>query len=83
MTGNVDLASYLLGACGVRFGGFAVALVGLVPSYAVQVYIGAASTHVATMSSRGSPGARLHDVLMLGGLLTSVIVLVRNSIRDA
>ncbi len=70
------LASYVLGACSVRFGGFVVALAGLFPSYIVQVYIGVAGTHVATMTGRSHADIVLHDVVMIGGLLTSLVVLV-------
>lgn len=67
------LVSYLLGATGVRFGGFATALVALVPAYLLQVYFGHAGNHVAQMAGGG---IRLGDGLLLVGLGAFVVVMI-------
>lgn len=72
---NPTLASYLLGATGVRFSGFLVALLGLVPAYTVQVYIGVAGTHVAGMAGRSREAAMAHDGMLLVGLAVCVAAL--------
>ena len=83
------LVSYLLGAAGVRFRGFFLALFALVPAYVVQVYFGYAGKHVARMAGRTGPAELRHDALLLAGLALCIIVLVlitwmaRKAIKEA
>jgi uncharacterized membrane protein YdjX (TVP38/TMEM64 family) len=70
------LVSYLFGAAGVRFGGFMLALIAILPAYFVYVYIGVESTHVVEMSARTEGGIGFTDILKIGGLVASVIVMV-------
>jgi len=70
------LVSYVLGAANVRFAGFMLALVGIVPGYLVQVYIGVASRHVVHMAGRTESRIVADDVMLLGGLLASVVALL-------
>lgn len=71
---NPATVSYLLGAAGVRFSGFMVACLALIPTLFIEVYLGYAGTHVARMTSRDTSAAYLHDAAVFGGLTVMVIV---------
>jgi uncharacterized membrane protein YdjX (TVP38/TMEM64 family) len=73
---NPATVSYMLGAAGVRFFGFMLACLALVPTLFIEVYIGYAGKHVARMAGRGTPAVYLHDVAVLGGLVVTIIVMV-------
>jgi uncharacterized membrane protein YdjX (TVP38/TMEM64 family) len=72
---NPATISYLLGAAGVRFGGFMVACLGLTPHLLIEVYFGYAGRHVAHMAGRDAQAVYLHDVVVIGGLAVVMAVL--------
>lgn len=82
---NPATISYVLGAAGVRFGGFLIALLALTPALALEVYFGAVGTHVARMAGRGGRAAEARDALLVGGLAVgiAVVVLVSRIARKA
>jgi uncharacterized membrane protein YdjX (TVP38/TMEM64 family) len=67
---NRALTSYVLGATGVEFAGFAAACVALLPSLCLEVYIGYAGKHVARMTTQS--GHALHDVMLIAGLAMAI-----------
>jgi len=69
------LLSYLFGAAGVRFAGFMLALAATVPMYLVQVYLGVEGVHVVEMTSRAEGEIGLQDMVKIGGLIFSGVVL--------
>ncbi|HET9064346.1 MAG TPA: VTT domain-containing protein [Gemmatimonadales bacterium] len=71
---NRATTSYLLGAGGVRFRHFLLALAGIVPSLCLEVYAGYAGTHLARVA--GSPGRGLvgHDIVIAVGLVVAILV---------
>lgn len=69
------LTSYVLGAEGVRFSGFLAALVSLLPAFFLEVYFGYAGKHLARMAGRPATTVELHDMLVLGGVAISVVVM--------
>jgi len=78
---NRALTSYLLGAMGVRFGRFELACLALLPSLALEVYVGIAGRHLAGMAGRGGHGVLLHDVALAVGLVVSIVVMAAISRR--
>lgn len=73
---NPATLSYLLGAAGVRFSGFLVACLALVPGLAIEVYFGHAGKHAARMVGHEQPHDRVHELTVLAGALTCVVVLL-------
>jgi uncharacterized membrane protein YdjX (TVP38/TMEM64 family) len=73
---NPATISYLLGAAGVRFGGFMVACLGLGPHLLIEVYFGYAGRHVAHMAGRDTQAVYLHDVMVIGGLAIALAALL-------
>jgi uncharacterized membrane protein YdjX (TVP38/TMEM64 family) len=73
---NPATISYALGAAGVRFQGFLVACLALVPNLALEVYFGYAGKHVARMAGRQAGAVRLHDITVIGGLAVTIVVMV-------
>jgi len=73
---NPATVSYILGAAGVRFSSFMLACLALVPTLFIEVYLGYAGKHVARMTGRNSSAVYLHDLLVIGGLVVTVIVMV-------
>jgi uncharacterized membrane protein YdjX (TVP38/TMEM64 family) len=73
---NPATVSYMLGATGVRFFGFMLACLALVPTLFIEVYFGYAGKHVARMAGRDTPAVYLHDVAVIGGLTITIIVMV-------
>ncbi|HEX6038257.1 TVP38/TMEM64 family protein [Longimicrobium sp.] len=71
---NQALVSYLLGAAGVRFAGFLLAIAGLLPAVLMETYLGAAGRHAARMTGSAHTGG-MHDLAMLGGLVVCVAVM--------
>ena len=69
------LTSYLLGATGVKFSGFMIACVSLLPVFFLEVYSGYAGRHIARISGRNELAIVLHDILVIGGLILLVIVM--------
>lgn len=68
--------SYVLGATGVRYTGFLLACLALIPNLAVEVYFGYASKHVAHMAGRATGGVSVHDLTVLGGVAATLGVMV-------
>ncbi|MCG6962555.1 MAG: VTT domain-containing protein [Acidobacteria bacterium] len=73
---NPATLSYMFGAAGVRFPGFLLACLALVPHQLIEVYFGYAGRHVAKMASRVSPPLRLHDAIVVGGLVACLVAMV-------
>jgi uncharacterized membrane protein YdjX (TVP38/TMEM64 family) len=73
---NPATLSFLLGATGVRFSGFLLACLALVPNQVIEVYFGYAGKHVAKIAGRGAPTVYLHDIAVIGGLIMCIIVVV-------
>jgi uncharacterized membrane protein YdjX (TVP38/TMEM64 family) len=73
--------SYVLGAAGVRFAGFLLACLCLVPHILVEVYFGHAGMHVARRVAGFTPASALHDLVIAGGLAVSLVALALVSRR--
>jgi len=69
------MTSYLLGVSGVRFSGFLIACVGLLPTFFLEVYFGYAGRHIARMAGRNELAIVMHDILVIGGLFLAAIVI--------
>jgi uncharacterized membrane protein YdjX (TVP38/TMEM64 family) len=72
---NPAMLNYLSGAAGVRFRGFLLASLAVLPHQAVEVYFGYAVRHVTTAARRTGSAVYLHDALVVGGLIMCVVVL--------
>lgn len=72
---NPTIVSYMLGAAGVRFLGFAVASVALAPTLFVEVYLGHAGKHMVRMAGGGGKTALLQDGMLIAGLGVCIVVL--------
>ncbi len=68
--------SYLMGATGVRFGGFMIACLVMIPSLLIEAYFGHVSLHVASMAGRSPGRIELRDGLLVGGLLVVIVVMI-------
>jgi uncharacterized membrane protein YdjX (TVP38/TMEM64 family) len=73
---NPATISYLLGATGVRFGGFLLTSLAIVPGLILEVYVGYAGKHVARMAGRSAHALYAHDVTVIGGLALGILVMV-------
>ena len=73
---NRALTSYVLGAAGVRFGRFVLALAALLPHLCLEVYFGYAGSHLAKVASRPRHTVVLHDIVLVVGLVVAVAVMV-------
>jgi len=86
---NPATISYMLGAARVRFGGFLLACLALVPNLVIEVYFGYAGKHVARMAGRTTHEVHVHDVTVIGSLAVTIIVMVlvsrmaRKAVLDA
>ena len=76
---NRTLTSYVLGASGVRFNGFMIALAGVLPHLCLEVYAGYAGKHLAVVTAQARNTAVLHDVLLAAGLLVTIAVIYQVS----
>jgi uncharacterized membrane protein YdjX (TVP38/TMEM64 family) len=72
---NPATISYLLGAAGVRFGGFVLACLAVAPHLLLEVYFGYAGRHAVHMAARDHHQVYLHDAIVFGGLAIAVLVL--------
>ncbi len=70
------MTNYVLGAAGVRFPGFLIACLALVPAFFLEVYFGYAGKHLARMAGRDEQTVLLHDAAVAGGLVACVLVIV-------
>jgi uncharacterized membrane protein YdjX (TVP38/TMEM64 family) len=83
------LCNYMLGAGAVRFPGFFVAGLAMIPGLFMQVYFGRAGKHLADWAGRRDRSIETHDVVLLGGLLFYIIVMflvarsARKELREA
>ena len=73
---NPATISYLLGSAGVRFRGFLIACLALVPNLVVEVYFGHAGKHLAQAAAGGGHATRLHTLVLAGGLVVCLLVMV-------
>lgn len=73
---NPALISYLLGAAGVRFGGFMLASLVLLLHFIVEVYIGYASKQWVTGEIGGAQSGWQHGLLVYGAAAIGVIAIV-------
>jgi len=73
---NPATISYLLGAADVRFSGFLIGCLALIPNLAIEVYFGHAGKHVARMASGNARTAHLHDIVIVIGLVMCIVVMV-------
>lgn len=73
---NPATISYLLGAADVRFSGFLLACLALIPNMLIEVYAGHAGKHIALMAGHDGRAVYLHDLAILGSLAVCVIVVV-------
>ena len=72
---NPALLNYVSGAASVRFRGFLLASLAVLPHQAVEVYFGYAVRHVTTAARRTGSAVYLHDALVVGGLIACIVVL--------
>jgi len=73
---NPATISYLLGAAGVRFSGFLIALLALTPNLVIEVYFGHVGKHLARLAGSNARIAHLHDLAIIGGLAVCITVMV-------
>jgi len=73
---NPASISYAMGAAGVRFPGFILACVGMVPTLFLEVYFGYAGRHVARIAGRSTRAVIVHDVVVFAGLAACLVVVV-------
>jgi uncharacterized membrane protein YdjX (TVP38/TMEM64 family) len=74
---NAASLSYVFGAAGVRFAGFVLACVGLIPHVLMEVYLGHAGYQLTRLSGGGRPHSLLHESVTFGGLvITAILVFV-------
>lgn len=73
---NPALISYLLGAAGVRFVGFMLAMLVLTLHFIVEVYIGYAGKQLVTGELTSSHGGWQHHLLVYGAAALGVIAIV-------
>lgn len=73
---NRALTSYALGAAGVSFGKFVLALVALLPTLCLEVYFGYAGRHLAKVTSAAGHRVVFHDVALAVGLVVAAAVMV-------
>jgi uncharacterized membrane protein YdjX (TVP38/TMEM64 family) len=69
------MISYLLGASGVKFFGFLIACIGLLPTFFFEVYFGYAGRHIAMMASQNKLTVVLHNATVIGGFISLIIVM--------
>lgn len=67
--------NYIFGATGVRFGGFALACLAMLPNLVAEVYLGYAGKHLSHMTARATSTVYLHDLLVFAGLASFMIVI--------
>ena len=73
---NPALISYLLGAAGVRFGGFILASLVLVSHFAIEVYLGHAGKQLLTGGFGVAHGAWQQALLIYGGTAIGLIAVI-------
>ncbi len=73
---NPALISYLLGAAGVRFGGFMLASLVLVSHFAIEVYLGHAGKQLLTSGFSSGQGGWLREAMIIGGAAIGLFAVV-------
>ena len=73
---NAVSVSYVLGATGVRFSTFMIALLGLLPSIIVNVYFGYTASHMTKVTGKASEHSTLQTTVTVVGLLVCITVMV-------
>ena len=73
---NPATISYLLGAAGVRFSGFMLACLALIPNLVIEVYFGYVGRHAARLAVGNARTDHLHNLVIFGGLAVCVAVVV-------
>jgi uncharacterized membrane protein YdjX (TVP38/TMEM64 family) len=73
---NPATISYLLGAAGVRFSGFMLACLALIPNLVIEVYFGYVGRHAARLAASNVRTDHLRDLAIFGGLAVCVAVVV-------
>ena len=68
--------SYVLGASGVRFSTFLIAMVGLLPTLFVSVYFGYVASHATKVAGDASEHSTTHTVLTFVGFLVAILVMI-------
>ena len=76
---NPVYVSYAMGAAGVRFSGFMLAMLALVPNLFLEVYFGYAGKNAAGMAGRSMREVVTHDLALFVGLVVFAVVMVRIS----
>jgi uncharacterized membrane protein YdjX (TVP38/TMEM64 family) len=70
------MLSYLLGVSGVRFLSFIIACIVHFPVFFLEVYFGYAGKHIARMAGRSEVTVVMHDILVIGGLITAILAVL-------
>ncbi|MGB5177266.1 MAG: VTT domain-containing protein [Gammaproteobacteria bacterium] len=73
---NLATINYLLGAAGVRFSGFLLALLVHIPNLLIEVYFGYAGRHAARLAGSDVHTTHLHDLVIFGGLVVCIVMMV-------
>jgi uncharacterized membrane protein YdjX (TVP38/TMEM64 family) len=71
---NAASLSYVFGAAGVRFAGFLLACVGLIPHLLMEVYLGHAGQRLTHVAAGTRSHSFAHEAVTFGGLLVTAIV---------
>lgn len=86
---NPTVITYLLGATGVGLSTFLLGCLAMIPNLFLEVYVGHAGKHLASMAGRTEQTAVMHDAMILGGLLACIVVMIvvsrlaRKAVQDA
>ena len=73
---NAVSVNYVLGASGVLFSTYLIALVGLLPSIIVNVYFGYTASHVTKVAGKASDHSTLHTLVTIVGLVVCIAVMI-------
>ena len=71
---NPASLSYVFGVAGVRFAGFLLACVGLVPHLLMEIWLGHVGQHLTRVSTGTRSPSLAHEAVTFGGLLVTAIV---------
>lgn len=70
------LVSYVLGATGVRFSKFMIAMVGIIPAMFVGVYFGSVASHVTKVAGNASEHSPLQTTITIVGFVVCVVLVI-------
>jgi uncharacterized membrane protein YdjX (TVP38/TMEM64 family) len=71
---NAASLTYVAGAAGVRFAGFLLAFIGLIPHLLMEVYLGYAGHQLTRLGAAAKPPSFAHEIVALSGLIVSAVV---------